>query len=273
MTFTGLCAFVPKTPATGQPIVEGTVLLVNATPPVEDLNFHSPLSPHAPILRYMSDTMKLQGKELAIDATDAKPYPLSLVTGLVSNPQEPNKRSDEDRDTFWITRMEDLGVTGVSDHCFDTLLGNGIVAARIKLNAGYLSTSELIRNSDTGEITTLIFYTGFDSISPKLTRAMAAEFTLRLQVPGDHMNLLVTENGQTTPILLRPVGEEVSVHIENLCGKDCSPHEKGSPSFDFAWFYRIAKERSPILLPYPKDGGGLTDTYCPPAMFPAHPKA
>jgi hypothetical protein len=265
MTFTGLCAFVPRNPQGA-----GTVLLVNTQATADDINFHCDLHPHVPRMRLRSEAISLLGKVLSYSVTSPatiEPNTLQLIddTFPAPLPTKPTPGTEQERGVFWIANMAEIDGGSVDDSCFGPL-PNSRVTARVKLSAGTLTASRMIevpagadiewnfKKSSTGD--------------PTFVRAMAAEFSLTALVNGTEIQLHIFDpsTGVTIHETLRPVGGEVVIPIENSCF--CV--DKGGPLEDFAFFYRLSNSRGAIQLPYRAQGGDLSDTLCPPARFAPH---
>lgn len=268
MTFTGLCAFVPRDPQGA-----GTVLLINSQAPADDINFHCDLNQHVPRMRLHSEAISLLGKVVSYSVTDSatiEPNTLQLIDAAFQPPlpTKPVPGTEQERGVFWIANMAEIDGGNVDDSCFG-MLPNPRVAARIKLSAGYLSTSRMVE-VPSGDDIEWNFQKSFTS-NPTLVRAMAAEFSLSALVNGDEININIFDpsTGISIRETLRPVGGEVVVPIENSCF--CV--DSGGPLEDFALFYRLSKSRGAIHLPYRTRGGDLSDTLCPPARFSPHPSA
>lgn len=268
MTFNGLCAFVQRQTAAGEPS-QGTVLLPEARTPVEDLNVHLELRRHDPQIHFRGMARPLRGKQVSVVAAGATPSELQLVwAGIPSGQTVPTINTDEDRDAHWIADMGALGAGGVANDCFGAL-PNARVAARVKLSFGTLATSRIIEDVN-GNDQEWAFRRSFTA-TPTLIRAMASEFSLTALVPGTSatVRLVDTSTGGVDEFQLEPIGSEVVIDITNLCTCD----DGTGPIEDFSWFYRLAANPAAIVLPYPNGGGGISDTYCPPARYPAHPQA
>jgi hypothetical protein len=274
MTFTGLCAFVPSDPPGS-----GTVLLLNTQGSADDLNFHGSLDPHVPRMRLQSGTPSLAGKVLSysvVAPATIEPNTLQLVDATFPPPlpTQPAAGTEQERGVFWIANMAEIEGGNVNDSCFGTLLNNTLVTARVKLSAGSLTTSRMAEEPN-GKDIIWNFKKSSSSVTPTLIRAMAAEFSLAALVNGDAININILDpvTGATSSQTLQPVGGEVVVQIENSCFRSNDPNQLGRPLNDFAFFYRLAGPHGALHLPYPTEGGDLSDTLCPPARFPAHPLA
>ncbi|MFY9819960.1 MAG: hypothetical protein WAM82_01160 [Thermoanaerobaculia bacterium] len=270
MTFTGLCAFVPS-----DPLGSGTVLLVNSQGSADDLNFHGPLDQqHVPRMRLQSTTPSLLGKVLSysvVAPATIEPNTLQLIDATFPPPlpEQPAAGTAQERGVFWIANLAEIDGGNVDDSCFG-MLPNPRVAARVKLSAGFLTTSRMVEKP-AGDDIVWNFKKSSSSATPTLIRAMAAEFSLTALVNGDAININIFEpaTGMTSSQTLQPVGGEVVVEIENSCFRP----DDGGALEDFVFFYRLSRVRTTIQLPYRTEGGDLSDTLCPPARFPAHPMA
>jgi len=266
MTFTGLCAFVPRQ---GGP--EGSVLLVNTEDLADDLNFHSTLHAHEPRVWLQGQPISLRGKILSYSVANAatiepsvlQPVEIQLPT---PPPTKPTPGTDQQRGIYWISNMGELEGGSVDDTCFGTL-PNKKVVARVKLSAGFLSTSRIVK-SLSGDDLEWNFKKSRNSNKAPIVRAMAAEFSLIALVNGTEiqLNLFDPTTGLSSTYALSPVGGEVMVQVENSCFCD----DPEGPLEDFALFYRLSQARGAIHLPYRAAGGDLSDTLCPPARFPPH---
>lgn len=288
MTFTGLCAFVPRALQAGER-PQGRVLLVNATTPVDDLNLHVVLNPHTPTIQFHGTKQEIRRQDVRVefvraDGTPGSTTPAELVPVdlQIPNPKPPAPRpnTDDDRDHYWIMDMAALAAGPVANECFDPqpLLENIRVTSRVKLNAGFLSTSHMVEAENDGSDLLWAFRKSDTATTPATTRAIAAEFAVTALADADRVLLVLTswDTGAEQRIPLDPVAGEVIVAVENLCGGDCEylADDEGNIRViaDFGWFYRLAAVPAVLHLPY-QEGGGLTDTVCPPARYPAHPNA
>lgn len=282
MTFTGLCAFVPRE-LQGAERLQGTVLLVNTEDWPDDLNFHGQVRQHEPGVWIRGERIPLRGKELSFSVAPTatiEPSYLQYVNVPLPTQMKPTPRTDEARHVHWIANMEEFGGGKVADECFDPLFGplqedkkeNKKVAARVRLNAGVLSTSRIIKSTKDPLDDVVWDYQVAYRGKVITQRAMAGEFSLTALVMNDdqiRLDIFDFETSSTDTKWLTQLGGEVVVPVENSCyvGDDRSPLE------DFAWFYRLCEDRGALHLPYIPGGGDYTDTMCPPAKFPAHPLA
>jgi hypothetical protein len=285
LTFTGLCALVPRQLSLGER-PQGRVLLVNARSsddaPVEDLNLHTHLDSHDPAievhgLKTAIDNYDLWVEFLRADGSPGTTYPSELVPiDILPTPKPPAPRPDkeDDRDPYWIMDMAAINAGSVDNACFAASPTK--VLARFKLTAGYLSTSRMVEDQNSGEDIIWTFRKS-ETATPYTSRPIAAEFAITCIADADKVVLVKRKFGSLNEerIDLTPVAGEIVLAVENLC---YSPQE-GDPKYlreisDFGWFYRLVAQQPPVLyLPYSPREGGLTDTMCPPARFPQHPDA
>jgi hypothetical protein len=220
-------------------------------------------------MRLHSEARSILGKVISYKVTSGTIDPADLqIIGLTLSGTKPAPNTDEERGIYWLSNMGELEGGSVDDSCFGTL-PNVRVAARVKLSAGYLTTSRMVE-VPTGDDIEWNFRKSSNG-SPVLVRAMAGEFSLTAIVNSSeiHVDILDQPTGVVTRETLQPIGGEVVLPIENSC--QCK--DEGGPLEDFAYFYRLSKARGNIHLPYRVDGGDFSDTLCPPARFPAHVSA
>lgn len=270
MTFTGLCAFVPRRGGS-----EGSVLLVNTQDLADDLNFHSILHAHEPRVVLQGEPINFLGKVLSYSVTGSatiEPNTLQPVDILLPTPPptKPVPGTDQHRGIYWIANMADLEGGSVHEDCFKIPPNTDTrVAARVKLSAGFLSTSRMVKSLFGDDLEWNFKKSRNGPV--KFVRAIAAEFSVTALVNGDEirLNFFDPTTGQTSFRTLRPVGGEVAVQVENSCFCE----DQGGALEDFALFYRLSQARGAIHLPYRPEGGDLSDTLCPPARFEPHPSA
>lgn len=285
-TFTGMCAFVPRQLGLAEH-PQGTVLLVNATNPIDDLNLHAKLEDHTPTIEVHGLKRNLIGYDIRVEFRKANgdlgstiPSELAILDILPNpKPDQPRPNTDDDRDPFWIMDMAALKVSSLSAKCFDPVPPKALVAARFKLTAGFLSTSRMVEDKNDGTDIPWNFQKSSTATAPLIQkRPIAAEFAVTGIADADKMILILTPFGAAAETIeLTPVAGEIVLAVENNC--DCSPGpEDGARGIrlisDFGWFYRLLETQPESLhLPYVADGGGLTDTQCPPARYPQNPLA
>ena len=268
MTFTGLCAFVQRSGG-----AEGSVLLVNTDNLADDLNFHSELHVHEPRVIVQGQPISLKGKVLSYSVINGVMAPDTLqpveIPLPVPPPTKPSPNTDQARGIYWIANMADVEGGNAHDDCFSGTLPNAKVAARVKLSSGYLSASRMVKSLSGDDLEWNFRKSHEGTVS--FVRAMAAEFSVSGIVTGDLVRLAIFDGatGQTAYYDLAPVGGEVSVGVDNSCFCE----DKEGPLEDFALFYRLARDRGAIHLPYRFPGGDLSDTLCPPARLAPHPNA
>lgn len=287
LTFTGLCAFVPRLLNTGERN-QGTILLVNATTPVEDLNLHTHLVNHDPKIEIHGKKIDVTGFDFRFEfirnsgtpGTTAPDELLPIDALPTPKPPFPAPDTDDDHDSYWIMDMAAIDAGNVANDCFGAQPTQ--VTARFKLTAGFLSTSRMVEDQNDGSDILWNFQKS-ETATPKITRPIAAEIAVTCIADADQVVLIRKRFGSTAEerIALLPVAGEVVLAVENLCDSTptVGPSEGQNPTLlgeisDFGWFYRLVANQPPLLyLPYPVPGSGLTDTMCPPARFPQHPSA
>lgn len=250
MTFTGLCALVPNTNGT-----EGTVLLVDASNPPGTTNLHV----HVPSLRYRGQKYSLAGTEVFLNLTNPQPPALELFWPIPPppSPSHPQMPAPGEEDSLhWIAELAD-SIAPLKGGCFSNPRP-AFITSRIKLRAGHLSTSYLIEDrTDPSNIQVLPWALEDADGHIGFYRAMAAQFSLNAMIDGGTIDI------STYSIPLVEVAGEAVVEVENACG--CT--DRDGELEDFAWFFDLSTATTtyiPVL-----QGGGATDTMCPPARFSA----
>ncbi len=304
--FTGLCAFVPNKPLRYQnhgdvnnPPTKMMIMMVDArskrrAPDGEDMR------PHFPVVTFNSKD--IAGSDRTIDAVDTIWYldrqqlEFQLRDGegasfsIIQGEKQPNKANFQKDDDFgWIADMTEI----TKDHgqidpkCFKSTESKGLIAARVLLDKGKLSTSQFHHNPEWGF--SKVSEGENTSLKGKFAaRALGNQATLHLGTVSE-VTLVAThiESGERSELRLAPSSGDVRIKVGNLCRRilplpprtTVAAGSQPNKDDDFRWFYELVDGRCMLPIPQGKSlpiprrrsgGSGNSPVRCMMATFGAY---